>query len=104
MAQRLQLIDDIDGTNASETVAFSLDGVNYEIDLNESHASELRSTIEAWINNARRVGGRRTISKAATSAGSSADMRNWAIENGFQVSSRGRVSAEIREAYEQAHK
>ena len=34
---------------------------------------------------------------------STSDIRAWAQEQGYEVSSRGRVSSEIREAYEAAH-
>ena len=41
MAQRVNviLVDDLDGGDAVETVSFGLDGVDYEIDLSEAHAS-----------------------------------------------------------------
>jgi Lsr2 len=32
------LVDDIDGSDAVETVSFGLDGTHYEIDLNSDHA------------------------------------------------------------------
>jgi hypothetical protein len=37
MAQRtvVSLVDDLDGTEANETVEYALDGVIYEIDLND---------------------------------------------------------------------
>ena len=90
MAQRVEtiLIDDIDGSSAAETVNFALDGVNYVIDLNSENASRLRADLQEWINYARRARN-----------GQSRRMREWAKEHGFQVSDRGRVSAEIRQAY-----
>lgn len=49
MAQKtiVQLIDDLDGTSNGdiETVVFGLDGVSYEIDLNDDHAGELRERL-----------------------------------------------------------
>jgi hypothetical protein len=36
------LEDDIDGSEATGTLSFALDGSDYEIDLNEGHAKELR--------------------------------------------------------------
>ena len=39
--RNVSLIDDFDGTKASETVRFSLDGKNFEIDLSKSNANEL---------------------------------------------------------------
>lgn len=52
------LVDDIDGTDAAETVTFSFQGVSYEIDLSEEHAKEIAVDFGKWIESARRVGGR----------------------------------------------
>jgi Lsr2 len=114
MAQRINvvLVDDIDGTDAAETVAFSLDGVDYEIDLHEQHAEQLREAFSLFIGHGRRTGGRRRSGRrssasatAAPSAGeaTAADIRAWARENGWDVPDRGRVSAEVREAYAAAN-
>ncbi|WP_163543687.1 histone-like nucleoid-structuring protein Lsr2 [Occultella kanbiaonis] len=111
MAQKVRvlLIDDIDGSDAVETVTFALDGVTYEIDLNETNAAAIRESFASWVGHARRSGGRRSTSTARRSSGSSrgnsdaGKIREWARENGFQVSDRGRVSAEIREAYAKAN-
>ena len=61
MAQRVNvvLVDDIDGSDASETVGFALDGVDYEIDLSDDHAADLRNAVSLYIGHARRTGGRR---------------------------------------------
>src|SRR4051794_41194707 len=61
MAQRVNvvLVDDIDGSDAAETVGFALDGVDYEIDLSEQHARELREAVSLYVGHARRTGGRR---------------------------------------------
>ena len=112
MAQRVQIIleDDLDGGDASETVTFGLDGVTYEIDLNEDNAAALRDALAPWVGHARRAGGRRTTRKASASTGSSSQggtettkIREWARANGYEVSDRGRISAEIQEAYAKAH-
>ncbi len=107
MAQRVNivLVDDIDGSDASETVSFGLDGTSYEIDLNDKHAAKLRDALATYVGHARKVGGgRRTRSKAAAATGSSAkEVREWARANGHTVPDRGRIPADIREAYEAAH-
>lgn len=107
MAQRVQIIleDDYDGGNADETVTFALDGAEYEIDLSGDNASKLREELAGWIGHARKTGGRRKRGGAtkAPAASSTSEIRAWALANGHEVSSRGRVSAEVREAYEQAH-
>jgi hypothetical protein len=107
MAQRVNvvLVDDLDGTDASETVSFALDGVDYEIDLSDKHAAELRDALSLYVGHGRRTGGRRKGGKRAAAPSSSgdgasaADIRAWARENGWDVPERGRVSAEVREAY-----
>src|SRR5947209_9796942 len=55
MAQRVNvvLVDDIDGSDATETVTFGLDGVQYEIDLSEGHADELRQAMALYIGHGR---------------------------------------------------
>ena len=109
MAQKVQilLVDDIEGGDADETVRFGLDGVDYEIDLSTGNAEELRNALAAYVGSARRVGGRRRSGRRSgssnTAGGSAAAIREWARANGYEVSDRGRVSAEIREAYAAAH-
>ncbi|MEZ0492502.1 Lsr2 family protein [Kineococcus sp. TBRC 1896] len=117
MAQKVQvlLVDDIDASEASETVTFALDGVNYEIDLSDEHAAALRDAFAPWVGHARRVGGRassgRRSSGASRPAAKSSDgperdtgeVRTWARENGYTVSDRGRISAEILQAFDAAH-
>jgi nucleoid-associated protein Lsr2 len=112
MAQRVNvvLVDDIDGNDASETVSFALDGVDYEIDLSDQHASDLREALALYVGHGRRTGGRRRSGRkssasatAADGGPSAADIRAWARENGYEVPERGRVSAEVREAYAAAN-
>jgi len=110
MAQKVQvvLIDDIDGGDATETVTFGLDGVTYEIDLNDKNAAKLRDALAVWVGSGRRVTGRsargtsRPTGRRASGDDSSA-IREWAKANGHKVSERGRISAAVREAYAAAH-
>lgn len=111
MAQRVQikLIDDLDGSDAEETVSFGLDGVSYEIDLSQANAAQLRDDLAKWVGSARRVKGRvsRTTRATGGSSGNSKDdlnkIREWGRQNGYQVSERGRVSREVQEAYAAAN-
>ncbi|HEY5820924.1 MAG TPA: Lsr2 family protein [Propionibacteriaceae bacterium] len=105
MAQRVQIIleDDYDGGNADETVSFALDGAEYEIDLSSGNAAGLRDTLAPWLAHARKTGGRRKRGSKPADSSSTSDIRAWAQDNGHEVSSRGRVSADVREAYEKAH-
>lgn len=104
MAQKVQvvLVDDIDGSTATETVSFSLDGTSYEVDLNEAHAAELREALSPWISAGRRTSQRRTASKARKAQASGSDaaaIRAWAKANHVAVPERGRIPATVREAY-----
>jgi len=105
MAQRVQIIleDDFDGGTADETVTFGLDGAEFEIDLSAKNAGELRDALAPWLAHARKTGGRRKRTTKAVEASSTSDIRAWAQANGHDVSSRGRVSADVRKAYEDAH-
>src|SRR5690349_12249061 len=107
MAQKVNivLVDDIDGSDASETVSFGLDGTSYEIDLNDTHAAALRDALATYVGHGRKVGGARRARKSAASASgpSAAEIRDWARSNGHDVPDRGRVSAEVRQAYDAAH-
>lgn len=113
MAQRVQVIleDDFDGGKAEETVTFGLDGVDYEIDLSTKNAKALRNALDPWVGVARRTGGRRkrstgksAVAKPTTGRGSTSEIREWAINQGYEVSSRGRIPADIQDAYNKANK
>ena len=106
MAQKIliTLEDDVDGGEASETLSFSLDGVQYEIDLSEQNAAQLREQLAPWVGSARRVGGRRQTSTASSKKRDDLDeIRSWARENGYTVSDRGRVPQSIAAAYDANH-
>lgn len=111
MAQKVHviLVDDVDGGAADESLTFALDGINYEIDVSSANAEAIREALSPWIEHARRIGGRATgrgraaKSRPAVERIDMSDVRAWARENGYQVSDRGRVSGEVRAAYEAAH-
>jgi len=112
MARRIvhQLVDDIDGTvlevGDGETVHFSLGGTAYEIDLSIENAEALRTALEPYIAAGRRasVGARSAAPRKRTpSTGDTAAIREWAQANGHKVSSRGRIPADVVEAYRAAN-
>jgi hypothetical protein len=110
MAQKVNivLVDDLDGTEATETVSFGLDGTTYEIDLNDANAASLREALSGYVGHARKVsgGGRRTRRSSGGSSSSSSntkDVREWAKAQGMEVSERGRISADVQQAYDAAH-
>lgn len=99
MAQKVEvvLVDDLDGSPADETVQFSLDGRHYEIDLSSDHSKELRSTLKTYIRKARAVAPPAPANEAAR-------IREWAADNGYEVSRRGRLHRDVVEAYRNAKK
>lgn len=117
MAQKvlIEILDDIDGSEATQTVPFALDGVSYEIDLSDENAEALRGELDRYIDAARRVGGRKvkvaagqSVTQAPRGSGSSSsadrernrEIREWALANGYDISGRGRISNEIYAAFE----
>jgi hypothetical protein len=107
MAQKVNivLVDDIDQSEADETVSFALDGKDYVIDLNKKHASALRDALAPYVGHARASAGRKANGRKAParSASDAGDIREWAKANGHDVSERGRIASEVREAYAAAH-
>jgi Lsr2 len=109
MAQKTQtfLIDDLDGSDAEDTVLFGLDGAQYEIDLSTDHAKELRTTLARYIDAGRKVTGtaRRAAQngrKTPASGISNTDVRTWAKAQGLEVKERGRVPADVLAQYRAA--
>lgn len=108
MAQKvlIQLVDDIDDGEADETVTFGLDGTDYEIDLSDKNAAKLRDALAPYVGAGRKVtrGRRGRRGSASTNLGpSTREVRDWARSNGYQVSERGRIPADVKEAFEKAN-
>ena len=116
MAQKVDVrfVDDLDGSEASGTVTFALDGRAYEIDLSDDNAAKLRDSLATFIAAARRTGSRRSRSQrsstseapaapARPSREATAAIRTWARENGHEVSERGRIPKAVIEAYNSAN-
>src|SRR4051812_42145848 len=116
MAQRtvIRLVDDLDGTEivdgAGETVTFALDGRQYEIDLTNDHADEMRAVLDRYVRAARKVGGSQgrarataTATRAAVVVDYSAQaVRAWAKGNKIDVSPRGRIPQSVVEQFRAA--
>jgi hypothetical protein len=112
MAQKVtvSLVDDLDGSEAEETVEFGLDGASYQIDLSEENAERLRDALAEYVEHARRSGGRKRAAGRVSSAGraprtATADreqnqaIREWARKQGMKVSDRGRIPSDVIDAY-----
>jgi hypothetical protein len=100
-------IDDITGQEASDgaTHTFSLNGVQYEIDLAPDTYDEMADAFGPYIKAARKVGAsrRRRSPRVPHEGPSAGEVRQWAKDNGYEVNERGRVPAEVRQAYDAAH-
>lgn len=114
MAQQVivQLVDDMDGSASDDiaTVPFELDGVSYEIDLTPDNAARLRNQLDDYIKSARRVGhvkggtrGTRKLSTTKPDREQNQAIRAWAQQNGYELSDRGRIPANVTDAFEAAH-
>ena len=120
MAQKVlvQFVDDLDGSVGEDvsTVSFSLDGVSYEIDLREVNANKLRNSLQDFVDSARRTGGRIkkgvTPAQVASAPARPTDarskeqtkaIREWARKNGHDLADRGRIPANVIEAFEASH-
>ena len=103
----VQLEDDLTGGPADESVTFGLDGRSFEIDLSATNAEQLREVLAPYIA-AGRGQRSRGLQRRSVAGGTSHDVdpatiRAWAQANGYAVSTRGRVSRELREAYKSAN-
>jgi hypothetical protein len=101
-------VDDLDGSEASGPVDFSLDGKDYTIDLSDSNAARLRDALASFVASARRASGtgrRRLTSSVPRSASGRSreetqEIRAALRELGYSVKDRGRIPAELLAAYE----
>jgi len=95
MSQKVNvlLVDDIDGSEAGETIPFSLDDTSYEIDLNGEHPHELRGHLERYVKAARKVTGSTSrpaqVRRTPATDPRNKEIRDWARDQGPYVSSRG---------------
>jgi hypothetical protein len=114
VAERIvrQLIDDIDGSEipdgSGESVEFSVRGVTYHIDLSATNVDKFDKALKPYVDSAEKVGNTRGRRVKATTNGKSSPeqltaIREWARKNGHTVSDRGRIKAEVIEAFGAAH-
>ncbi len=109
MAKTLVITDDLDGATGAETVSFSYQGREFVIDLGKKNRSAFEKALAPYIGAARtaKLAGKRkpptSNRRRATGATDVAAVRAWAADNGIEVSSRGRISAEVLQRYSAAH-
>lgn len=114
MARHFVLVDDLDGTEGAETISYTINGQDYEIDLSEDNAEKFHDALEPYIQKSREVrrqpeSARRNRGDSRRRSGGSGrddipQIRAWAEANGHEVSARGRIKKEVIDAYDEAHK
>jgi Lsr2 len=101
------LVDDLDGSEATEQVEFAVDGRSYAIDLSAENSAKFREALAPFISAARRAGGRRTAAAAPSRPASDREqnqaIREWAAAQGMKISERGRIPSNVLEAYRNSH-
>jgi hypothetical protein len=116
MAKTTVVTDDLDGSSGAETVTFSFQGNQYELDLSSKNIKAMEKTLRPYIDAARKPSGQGSRKPAAASNGRSrgsgrrsggsgvdvSAVRAWAAENGIEVSTRGRIAKAVIEQYEAA--
>lgn len=101
----VQLVDDLDGGEAAETVRFGLDGYGYEIDLSQKNAKKLRDALAPYVENGQRVSARSQNGRGSGRRPASAEreqnkaIREWAQRKKLDVAPRGRIRAEVVDQY-----
>lgn len=100
----IRRIDDLDGSelpDGATPFVFSVEGVDYEIDLSDDNAALFRSVLVPFVAAARRAGQSSAVLPRTRAA--QIDMRrsirDWARANDFEVSDRGRISDKVLAAY-----
>jgi hypothetical protein len=99
------ITDDLDGSEGAVTVGFAYRGVAYTIDLSSENVETFDQEMQPYLDAATRVGRYTVTNKARAqmpARGDAAQIREWAVSQGYEVSKRGRISAELREAYDAA--
>jgi Lsr2 len=98
--------DDIDGSKAEGTIAFSFEGASYEIDLSKSNTRTFEKAMAVYVGHARKVRSSRPKSSGRGKSNGKHDLstvRQWATANGYAVAPRGRVATEVLDAYDASH-
>lgn len=105
MVSRTIRIDDIDGTSANSTIAFSIDGKSYSIDLSEENEKKFRAALEPYIRAAESIRKERRTKVVTETTGIDQRMaiREWAKTQGLSVSQRGRIAQDIVDQFHLHH-
>lgn len=102
----VQYTDDITGEELSkdqvQSVELSYSGRTYALDLSHESALKLATTLDPWITAARKVPRSSTPRRGASQADKARNkaIREWARENGYEVSARGQIAKDVIAAYD----
>lgn len=107
--QVIELItDDLDGTDADETVQFAYNGADYTIDLNAKNAARLRRALKPFVEHGQKVtaAARKRSSRIEETREGRAMIRTWAFStNQYQnLAGHGRIPHAIVDAYYAANR
>ncbi|GJF04985.1 hypothetical protein PSD17_39380 [Pseudonocardia sp. D17] len=113
----MTVVDDLDGSPNASATTFGLDGRAYDIDLSPANRAKLDGILAPFIAAARRARPGRVPARSNGYAAVAAArrrpapnreqnqaIRDWAKRQGMDVSDRGRIPAEIVDAYNEAHR
>lgn len=97
-----RVLDDMDKSEGAETIAFSYKGVDYKIDLAEKNEAKFDKALAPFIEKATKVSSKKAPAKSNKGGGRSdlAEIRAWAQSNGYEVSDRGRIAADVIAAFD----
>ncbi len=114
MATKVIMVDDVDGYEGEDVAKrdFELGGALYTLDLGDANYKKLQEALDAlapFLEKATVVkqAGRARKSVADTSPRlrgySNSDVREWANEEGIEVSARGKIADEVYAKFIEAH-
>lgn len=104
---RHDVLDDLDGSEGATTRTFSVEGQHYEVDLTDDNWTEFQDAVKKFVEVSRKRGQKRPAAAERSSRSANPDnakIRAWAVANGHEVPSRGRLPEALRQAYEKAQK
>ena len=103
MAKVYQLVDDLDGTPATQTVQFDAFGRRYSIDLSDANAAELNAVLTKYASAGTEiVSPNRIAAKAIRTPSELNAIRGWARGQGHTISDKGRIPEHIIRQFEKA--
>jgi hypothetical protein len=106
------LVDDLDGTEAAETVWLGWNGDWRELELSRKNLAALNRALDKYWNVSRPVAGGEQAKRSSRANGPRSMrtkpdpklVRVWASDHGIEVHARGRVPAEVVRQYNDAHR